>query len=216
MSERGRFVTLEGIEGVGKSTQVARLSDALRERGVAHIVTREPGGTPLAEKIRDLVLAASEERLPDAAELLLMFAARAVHLENLIEPHLAAGRWVVCDRFTDATYAYQGGGRGMNEDSIRRLERLVQGARRPDLTLLLDVPVSVGLERASARARRVGARDVDRFERERAEFFERVRRTYLARAAAEPERMVVIDAARGIETVAADLCAELTRRRWIS
>jgi dTMP kinase len=213
MSDRGRFVTLEGIEGVGKSTQVSLLSEALRDRGVAHIVTREPGGTPLAEKIRDLVLAAGDERLPDAGELLLMFAARAVHLENLIEPELAAGRWVLCDRFTDATYAYQGGGRGMDPESIRRLESLVQGERRPDLTLLLDVPVSVGLERA--RARRAGG-GADRFERERAEFFDRVRRTYLARASEEPGRVVVIDAAREIDVVAADVRGELTRRRWIS
>jgi dTMP kinase len=215
MSERGRFVTLEGIEGVGKSTQVARLSSALDERGVAHIVTREPGGTPLAEKIRDLVLSVEGERVPDTAELLLMFAARAVHLANLIEPHLAAGRWVICDRFTDATYAYQGGGRGMPEESIRRLESLVQGALRPDLTLLLDVPVNVGLERARSR-RAVAHDDADRFERERTEFFERVRRTYIARAAAEPLRIAVIDAARGIEAVAADIRSELTRRRWIS
>jgi dTMP kinase len=215
MSEQGRFVTLEGIEGVGKSTQTARLSNTLGERGVAHVVTREPGGTPLAEKIRDLVLHAGGERVPDAAELLLMFAARAVHLENFIEPHLDAGRWVICDRFTDATYAYQGGGRGMSEQDIRQLESLVQGARRPDLTLLLDVPVSVGLERARSR-RALAQGDTDRFERERAEFFERVRRAYLARAAAEPQRVAVIDAARGIDAVAADIRAELARRRWIS
>jgi dTMP kinase len=214
MSERGRFVTLEGIEGVGKSTQAARLSETLRERGVAHVVTREPGGTPLAEKIRHLVLDAGDEWLPDTAELLLMFASRAVHLENLIEPSLAQGRWVICDRFTDATYAYQGGGRGVAEEGIRALETLVQGGRRPDLTLLLDVPVSVGLERA--RSRRAGLHDADRFEGERAEFFERVRRTYLARAAAEPGRVAVIDASRGIEAVAADIRGELARRRWIS
>src|SRR5450432_3501492 len=134
----GRFVTLEGIEGVGKTTQVARLSDALNSLGIAHVVTREPGGTPLAESIRQVVLTAREEHLPPTAELLLMFAARAVHLANHIEPNLQAGRWVICDRFTDASYAYQGGGRQLSADLIRELEHLVQGARRPDLTILLD------------------------------------------------------------------------------
>jgi dTMP kinase len=215
MSERGRFVTLEGIEGVGKSTQAARLATLLGERGIAHVVTREPGGTPLAEKIRDLVLGAGPERLPDAGELLLMFAARAVHLANFIEPHLAAGRWVICDRFTDATYAYQGAGRGMAEEGIRQLELLVQGERRPDLTLLIDLPVHVGLARARAR-RAAKADDADRFERERTEFFERVRGAYLARAAAEPERIAVIDGAQDVGTVAAAIGAELEKRRWIS
>ena len=147
----GRFVTVEGIEGVGKTTQVARLARALAVRGIAHVVTREPGGTALAEKIRDLVLHAHDETVPAEAELLLMFAARSVHLENHIEPNLRAGRWVICDRFTDATYAYQGAGRGMSEPDIRYLETLVQGARRPDLTLLLDVPVDIGLERSRTR-----------------------------------------------------------------
>src|SRR6202047_2395347 len=142
---RGRFLTIEGIEGVGKTTQVARLSHYLAERGIDHVVTREPGGTPLAEKIRDLVLRPRDETLPPAAELLLMFAARAVHLANHIEPVLNAGRWVICDRFTDATYAYQGGGRGLCVDHIRQLESMVQGARRPDLTGLLDAPVGQAL-----------------------------------------------------------------------
>src|ERR1700733_11136100 len=127
----GRFLTIEGIEGVGKTTQLARLSSALRERGIAHVVTREPGGTPLAERIRDIVLNARDETLPPKAELLLMFAARAVHLQNLVEPNLEAGRWVLCDRFTDATYAYQGGGRGMSGDDIRALETLVAGSPPP-------------------------------------------------------------------------------------
>jgi dTMP kinase len=215
MNERGRFVTLEGIEGVGKSTQLKRLSAALDERGVAHAVTREPGGTPLAERIRELVLTAGAEKLPDTGELLLMFAARAVHLANLIEPHLAAGRWVICDRFTDATYAYQGGGRGMAEDGIRLLETLVQGERRPDLTLLIDLPVRVGLERARAR-RAPNADEADRFERERAGFFERVRNAYLARAAADPQRVAVIDGGGSIDAVASQIRAELEKRRWIS
>ncbi|HTB27784.1 MAG TPA: dTMP kinase, partial [Steroidobacteraceae bacterium] len=215
---RGRFLTFEGIEGVGKSTQVARLASTLAGRGIAHVVTREPGGTPLAERIRDLVLTPGAERVPDSAELLLMFAARSVHLENWIEPSLAAGRWVICDRFTDATYAYQGAGRGLEQATIAQLERLVQGSRRPDLTLLLDVPVGVGLERA--RARNSGAQGAssaaDRFERERAEFFERVRGGYLARASAEPERIVVIDAALPEEEVALEILGELEARSWIS
>src|ERR1700689_2310282 len=151
MNERGRFLTVEGIEGVGKSTQVPRLAQALSARAIACVLTREPGGTPLAERIRELVLTPGAEPVPDAAELLLMFAARSVHLENWIEPSLAASRWVLCDRFTDATYAYQGAGRGLAQDDIAQLERLVQGPRRPDLTFLLDVPVYIGLERARAR-----------------------------------------------------------------
>jgi dTMP kinase len=215
---RARFVTIEGIEGVGKSTQLAKMSKTLSGLGIAHVTTREPGGTPLAEQIRDLVLRAGAEQLPDAAELLLMFAARAVHLENLIEPNLAAGRWVLCDRFTDATYAYQGAGRGLGAEIIRALENLVQGTRRPDLTLLLDVPVSVGLHRA--RERNAGAgrkpRDEDRFEAQRAEFFERVRAAYLARAAAEPTRIVVIDAGAPADEVSAVITAALRARTWIS
>jgi dTMP kinase len=209
----GRFLTFEGIEGVGKSTQVARLSTLLALRGVAHVVTREPGGTPLAEKIRALVLEAREEALPPTTELLLMFAARAVHLTNHIEPNLAAGRWVICDRFTDATYAYQGAGREMGEEGIRQLEALVQGVRRPDLTLLLDVPVELGLRRAR---RRDAGRIQDRFERERAEFFERVRAGYLRRARAEPNRVVVIDGSRSTEEVTARIVQVLESRSWIT
>lgn len=209
----GRFVTFEGIEGVGKSTQVVRLSQRLAERGIAHVVTREPGGTPLAEAIRGLVLKPRDEPLPPMAELLLMFAARAVHLSNHIEPHLRAGRWVLCDRFTDATYAYQGFGRGLSLERIRDLESMVQGTRRPDLTLLLDVPVEVGLMRSRQRDAGLTA---DRFERERQEFFERVRAGYLSRAGAEPERMAVIDAAASIEAVTARVTAVLEARSWIS
>jgi dTMP kinase len=210
----GRFLTIEGIEGVGKTTQVARLSAALSGRGIDHVVTREPGGTPLAERIREIVLDnARDETLPPTAELLLMFAARAVHLANHIEPHLRAGRWVVCDRFTDATYAYQGGGRRLEQDHIRQLETLVQGTRRPDLTVLLDAPVEQALGRA--RQRNSGA-PTDRFESERSEFFERVRAAYRARAAAEPQRIAAIDASQPVEQVAQRILELLEARQWIS
>jgi len=208
-----RFLTVEGIEGVGKSTQVARLSQALSERGIAHVVTREPGGTPLAERIRDIVLNSRDEAVPPMAELLLMFAARAVHLSNHVEPNLRAGRWVVCDRFIDATYAYQGGGRHLSLDDIRRLETMVLGARRPDLTVLLDAPVPQALQRA--RQRNAGAA-ADRFESERTEFFERVRAAYLARAAAEPMRIETVDAAQSVDEVAARIFRLLETRSWIS
>jgi dTMP kinase len=210
---RGRFLTIEGIEGVGKTTQVARLSHYLAKRGIDHVVTREPGGTPYAEKIRDLVLRPRDETLPPAAELLLMFAARAVHLANHIEPVLNAGRWVICDRFTDATYAYQGAGRGMSQTDIRFLETLVQGALRPDLTLLLDVPVDVGLERSRQRDAG-GVRD--RFDGEQAEFFERVREAYLSRARAEPQRMAIIDAVASMDEVTTRITQVLESRSWIS
>ncbi len=208
-----RFVTFEGIEGVGKSTQLSRLSAALEAHGIEHVVTREPGGTPLAERIRSVVLTQPAEALPPAAELLLMFAARAVHLGNLIEPSIAAGRWVLCDRFTDATFAYQGGGRGVDANSIRWLESLVQGDRRPDLTLLLDAPVELALERAR---RRNGSAVADRFESERVEFFVRVRAAYLERAAAEPQRIAVLDASQGAEVVCARILQILRERTWIS
>jgi dTMP kinase len=208
-----RFITIEGIEGVGKSTQIGALSRALTERGISHSLTREPGGTPLAEEIRNLVLTAHEEPLPANAELLLMFAARAVHLANKIEPELAAGRWVLCDRFTDATYAYQGGGRGMDVDAIAQLENLVQGRRRPDLTLLLDAPVEQALARARARN---GARIEDRFEREKTDFFMKVRQMYLARAQREPARFALIDASAAREAVSARMLEALRERQWIS
>jgi len=208
-----RFLTIEGIEGVGKSTQVARLSQSLSGRGIAHVVTREPGGTPLAERVRDIVLNCRDEILPPVAELLLMFAARAVHLSNLVEPNLRAGRWVVCDRFIDATYAYQGGGRQLSVDAIRPLETLVLGPRRPDLTVLLDAPVEQALLRA--RHRNAGAA-ADRFESERTEFFERVRAVYLQRAAAEPGRIMVVDAGGSVDEVAARILELLEARSWIS
>jgi dTMP kinase len=213
MSAAGKFVTLEGIEGVGKTTQVAQLSAALTQRGVAHVVTREPGGTPLAERIRGLVLSVQDEQLPPSAELLLMFAARAVHLANLIQTNLQAGKWVICDRFTDASYAYQGGGRGLSAESIRMLEAMVQGPLRPDLTLLLDAPVRESLQRA--RRRNAGTPD-DRFEAERAEFFERVAAAYRERAAAEPQRIAVIDATQPAAAVTDRILAVIKERTWIS
>jgi dTMP kinase len=210
----GRFLTIEGIEGVGKSTQVARLSQHLTDRGIGHVVTREPGGTPLAERIRDLVLDSSGgESMPPVAELLLMFAARAVHLANHVEPQLLAGRWVLCDRFIDATYAYQGGGRGLSTAHIGQLESMVIGLRRPDLTVLLDAPVEQALQRA--RQRNAGAA-ADRFESERSEFFERVRAVYRARAASEPARIAVVDASQSVERVAARIFELLESRSWIS
>lgn len=193
----GVFITLEGGEGVGKSTQLTVVREHLMQSGRDVLVTREPGGTPFAEAIRDLLLAPREEAVSGQAELLLMFAARAAHLEQRIRPALARGQWVVCDRFTDATYAYQGGGRGLPQEEIAVLEWLVQGDFRPHATILLDAPVEIGLARMQER----GA--PDRFEREQAAFFERVRGVYLARAAAEPERFIVIDASRPVEEVSA-------------
>jgi dTMP kinase len=213
MNHPARFITFEGIEGVGKSTQVAALAAALAARGIAHLVTREPGGTPLAEKIRALVLEAGPEVLPAAAELLLMFAARAVHLANRIEPALREGRWVLCDRFTDATFAYQGAGRGVGDAVIASLENFVQGERRPDLTLVLDLPVPKALERAHLRD--PGAKP-DRFEAQRADFFERVRKAYLARAAAHAARCVVINADRPATEVARAVLAAIESKQWIS
>jgi dTMP kinase len=211
-ARRGRFVTLEGIEGVGKSTQVTRLSAALSARGIEHVVTREPGGTPLAEEIRQLVLRSHTEAMPPTAELLLMFAARAVHLANHIEPNLRAGRWVICDRFTDATYAYQGGGRALDVEPIRQLESMVQGALRPDLTLLLDAPVKQALARAQQRN---AGQVTDRFEAERAEFFDRVAAVYHARASQEPQRIALIDASRSADEVTAQILSVLRSKQWI-
>lgn len=207
MSSPGRLITIEGCEGVGKSSNMDFVLDALRGAGLAVRPTREPGGTPLAERIRQLTLAPVQgEPVHPMTELLLMFAARAQHLAQVIEPALQAGEWVLCDRFTDATYAYQGGGRGLPRETIAALEQLVQGARRPDLTLLFDAPVSVGLARASRRG------PSDRFESEQARFFEQVRQTYLDRARAEPGRFVVIDAARSLAEVQSQLMTALQQR----
>jgi len=186
---RGRFITVEGIEGAGKSTLLQGLADELRARGIAVCATREPGGTPLAEDIRGLVLARRAEGMPPSAELLLMFAARASHVAQRIEPALARGEWVLCDRFTDASRAYQGGGRGMDAADIEALARVAHPGLAPDLTLLLDLPADAGL----ARARQRGAGG-DRFEDEALAFFTRVRDHYLALARAEPRRFRVLDA----------------------
>jgi dTMP kinase len=186
---RGRFITLEGIEGAGKSTLVASLRAELERRGVTVEVTREPGGTPLAERLRAAVLERGAEIITPAAETLIMFAARSIHLENRIRPALERGSWVLCDRFTDATRAYQGAGRGVDARWIEGLAERVHGGCEPDRTLLLDLPVELGLARAAARR---GA--PDRFESERATFFERVRDGYLARARAEPRRVRILDA----------------------
>ena len=199
----GLFITLEGPEGAGKSTNREYLAARLREQGIDVLLTREPGGTPLAERVRELLLAPSDETMASDTELLLVFAARAQHLAQVIVPALERGAVVLCDRFTDATYAYQGGGRGLDVARIAQLEDFVQGALRPDLTLVFDLPVEVGLARAAARGR------LDRFEQEGRAFFEAVRSTYLQRAKAEPARYRILDAAQSLEAVQRDLDALL-------
>lgn len=191
----GLFITLEGPEGAGKSTNRDYLAARLREHGLDVVLTREPGGTPLAEKVRELLLAPSDEPMAADTELLLVFAARAQHLAQVIRPALARGAVVLCDRFTDATYAYQGGGRGLSVARIATLEQFVQGDLRPDLTLVFDLPVEVGLARAAARGR------LDRFEQEGQAFFEAVRQAYLQRAQSEPQRYSLLDAAQPLEAV---------------
>ncbi|HDS1680380.1 TPA: dTMP kinase [Pseudomonas putida] len=191
----GLFITLEGPEGAGKSTNRDYLAARLREQGLDVVLTREPGGTPLAEKVRELLLAPSDEIMAADTELLLVFAARAQHLAEVIRPALERGAVVLCDRFTDATYAYQGGGRGLSVARIASLEQFVQGDLRPDLTLVFDLPVEVGLARAAARGR------LDRFEQEGQAFFEAVRQAYLQRAQGEPQRYSLLDAAQPLEAV---------------
>ncbi len=207
---RGKFITIEGGEGVGKSTQIAAVRAVLAARQLEVVVTREPGGTRRAERIRELLLETSDEPMPASCELLLMFAARATHIENVIRPALERGAWVVCDRFTDASYAYQGAGRGIPREHIATLERLVQGDLRPDLTLLLDAPLAISAARAEVRNRARG--DSDRFEREQREFFERVRNGYLERARAEPERFAVINASKEPQVVAQAITAQIAMR----
>lgn len=201
----GRFITLEGTEGVGKSTNLRFIESVLRQHQISYQLTREPGGTPLAEEVRELLLANRDEDVADDAELLLVFAARAQHLARVIRPALAEGRWVLCDRFTDATFAYQGGGRGLSKEMISQLEAMVQRGLQPDLTILLDLPVEIGLARASQRG------DLDRFENERVAFFDQVRNAYLERAAADPERFAVIDASGTLEQVQQQIAAVLER-----
>ena len=200
---RGLFITLEGGEGAGKSTQLAYVRSRIEAAGIPLQMTREPGGTPLAERIRELLLDHRQTAMASDTELLLMFAARAQHLAERIKPALASGEWVLCDRFTDATYAYQGGGRGIDTARIAVLEDWVQEGLRPDLTLLLDLPVEVGMARAGQRG------ELDRFEREQQDFFQRVRSAYLARAEREPERFRIIDASQDIAGVQAQLDAVL-------
>jgi dTMP kinase len=203
---RGRFITFEGGEGAGKTTQLARAATWLREHGVAVTVTREPGGTPRAERLRQILLERGAEAMSHSCELLLMFAARATHLDNLVRPAVARGEWVLCDRFTDATYAYQGGGRGLPMAQIDALVAIVHPDLQPDMTLLLDMPVDTGLARARQRN---GADGPDRFEAEQREFFERARAVYLQRARSEPDRFRVLDATRDVDEVTAQVCASL-------
>jgi len=197
----GRFITLEGGEGAGKSTNLAYIRDRLAAAGIAVSVTREPGGTPLGEGIRGLLLDPAHTAMHADTELLLMFAARAQHLHELVLPALERGEWVLCDRFTDATYAYQGGGRGLDMHRIAQLETWVQGGFQPYRTLLFDLPVDVGLQRAGQRG------SLDRFEQEQTAFFERVRNSYLDRARAFPDRFRVIDAGRTLGEVQRQLDA---------
>jgi dTMP kinase len=192
---RGKFITLEGSEGAGKSTNLAFIQHALEQMSKQVVVTREPGGTPLGEEIRHLLLHYKGDVISSDAELLLMFAARAQHIAQVIEPALQAGKYVLCDRFTDATYAYQGGGRGIEQQHISVLEQWVQQELRPDLTIYLDVPVEIGLDRAGQRS------DPDRFESEARDFFDRVRQAYLELARSNPQRYRVVDASQPLEAV---------------
>jgi len=197
---RGRFITLEGIDGAGKSTHAAWLKEALLTRGRTVVATREPGGTPLGEALRALLLT---QPMTHDTEALLMFAARREHVEQVIDPALARGDWVLCDRFTDATFAYQGGGHGVPRERIAELERFIPANCRPDLTILFDVPIEVSRERLERG--RASGRDLDKFEREEFAFFERVRNVYLERAAREPARFRVVNAARPMNEVQSDL-----------
>ena len=198
-----KFITVEGTEGVGKTTNINFIKSWLRQKEVKFVATREPGGTPLAEEIRDLLLKPRDELVVSSAELLLMFAGRAQHLNKVILPALQADTWVLCDRFTDATYAYQGFGRQMSSELIVQLENIVQGDIRPDLTLLLDIPVEIGLERANNRG------DPDRFEQEQQDFFNRVRAGYLSLANENSDRYVVIDASQELHGVQTDIALAL-------
>jgi len=198
----GKFITIEGGEGVGKSTNIAFIQSQLESKGIQCLITREPGGTPLAEEIREILIKNRDEIVVSETELLLMFAARAQHLHQKIMPALSEGKWVISDRFTDATYAYQSGGRGVSASKVGLLENFVQGDLRPDLTLLLDAPPEVGMARARGRGQ------LDRFEEEKSAFFDRVRHNYLSRAAAEPKRFKVVDATQILSAVQRDI-AEL-------
>lgn len=207
MTPRGQFITFEGTEGVGKSTQIALAAESLRAVGIDVVVTREPGGTPMAEAIRELLLAPRDEVVHETTELLLMFAARAQHLYGRILPALESGKWVLCDRFTDATFAYQGAGRGVPAERIAVLETLVQQDIRPDHVIVLDAPVETGMARAARRG------ELDRFEQEEVAFFERIRACYLERANRSPGTYHVVDAARTLEQVTASVSSILAGLR---
>lgn len=194
-TKKGLFITVEGVEGAGKSTQLAFIESCLKIADVNYITTREPGGTPLGEEVREILLKPRQEGMSAKAELMLMFAARAEHLQQKILPALQAGQWILCDRFTDATYAYQGGGRMLDKSLIASLEELTQNDLRPDVTIYLDLPVETGLERARQRG------ELDRFEQEDIAFFERVRQAYLDRARQYPDIYHIIDASENIEGV---------------
>jgi dTMP kinase len=200
---RGKFITVEGSEGVGKSTNVDFLASAIKDHGYEVICTREPGGTPIAERIRQILLEHGEEPLPDIAELLLFFASRSLHISNKIRPALEAGKWVICDRFTDASRAYQGAGRGLDMERINLLADWVQDDLQPDMTLLLDAPAEIGMQRAQQR----GA--TDRLESEQISFYERVRAGYLVLAEANPGRYRVVDATRPLQEVQVSIGAVL-------
>lgn len=210
-SPHAKLITLEGVEGVGKSTHLDFLAEFLRDRDISVLVTREPGGTPAADEIRKLLLTNRTEHFQPMAELLLMFAARALHVENVIRPALTAGTWVVCDRFTDASYAYQGGGRGIAARHIEILERMVLKGLRPDLTILLDAGIQVGMSRVKQRG------SLDRFEQEKGEFFKRVRRVYLTRARRDPRRIKIVSAGSSIADVQAQISVLLDKQltRWL-
>lgn len=197
--KKGKFITVEGGEGVGKSTNINFIKGLLEKKGVSVVTTREPGGTPIAEKIRQILLEKNGEIIADQTELLLMFAARSQHITQVIQPALLAGHWVLCDRFTDATYAYQGGGRGMDISMIEWLEKTVQHGLIPDLTLLLDASIETGLNRANERGK------LDRFELEQQSFFERVRACYLQRAEQNPQQIKIINADQTLDKVEAEI-----------
>ncbi|HKI74425.1 MAG TPA: dTMP kinase [Pseudomonadales bacterium] len=210
MTQRGRFITIEGVEGVGKSTSIEFIEETLRRHGIPAVATREPGGTPLGEKIRALLLDRGNTSMDEMTELLLMFAARVQHVRQLIEPALARGNWVISDRFTDSSYAYQGGGRGVDSGLIEQVEEISLGQFRPDLTIILDLPVEAGMARATNRGER------DRFEAEDLAFFERVRATFM-RLAADNDRYHIVDASGDIDAVQAALApiveAEISRAK---
>lgn len=204
--KKGCFITIEGTEGVGKSTNVEFIRQYLTGKGVLLRLTREPGGTPLAEEIRELLLKPRDEVVCDDAEILLVFAARAQHVDQVIKPSLEKGEWVLSDRFTDATFAYQGAGRGISWSRIQQLEQYVLGDLCPDLTILLDLPVEVGMERVMQRGK------PDRFEQEKLDFFDRVRQGYHHRLRAEPDRFALIDASQSLGNVQQQIAAALTEK----